>query len=167
MQIKELGHVVLYVKDVNRSISFYRDVLGFRMIASGAAHCAVLFRAYASRIAAHRNRARSRPEKKLQRIVSYRLQDRGYSGRTERGVGGTKESGRYHCRRNGSSRHEKPLYSRSRWERVGAVRRSKRRLENRSYDHPRAPATFGIIKLPLRGGWGWWPRQDSNLRHPV
>ena len=34
MQIKELGHVVLYVKDVNRSIAFYRDVLGFRMIAS-------------------------------------------------------------------------------------------------------------------------------------
>jgi catechol 2,3-dioxygenase len=34
MQIKELGHVVLYVKDVGRSIAFYRDVLGFRMIAS-------------------------------------------------------------------------------------------------------------------------------------
>jgi catechol 2,3-dioxygenase len=34
MQIKELGHIVLYVKDVNRSIAFYRDVLGFRMIAS-------------------------------------------------------------------------------------------------------------------------------------
>jgi catechol 2,3-dioxygenase len=34
MQIKELGHVVLYVKDVKRSAQFYRDVLGFRMIAS-------------------------------------------------------------------------------------------------------------------------------------
>ena len=34
MQIKELGHVVLYVKDVKRSIAFYRDILGFRMIAS-------------------------------------------------------------------------------------------------------------------------------------
>src|ERR1700679_3906519 len=34
MQIKELGHVVLYVKDVERSATFYRDILGFRMIAS-------------------------------------------------------------------------------------------------------------------------------------
>jgi catechol 2,3-dioxygenase len=34
MQIKELGHVVLYVKDIERSIAFYRDVLGFRMITS-------------------------------------------------------------------------------------------------------------------------------------
>ncbi|HEY3876099.1 MAG TPA: VOC family protein [Candidatus Kapabacteria bacterium] len=34
MQIKELGHVVLYVKEIERSIHFYRDVLGFRMITS-------------------------------------------------------------------------------------------------------------------------------------
>jgi catechol 2,3-dioxygenase len=34
MQIKELGHVVLYVKDIGRSVAFYRDILGFRMIAS-------------------------------------------------------------------------------------------------------------------------------------
>lgn len=40
MQIKELGHVVLYVKDVQRSAAFYRDVLGFRMIAS-APHIAL------------------------------------------------------------------------------------------------------------------------------
>ncbi len=40
MQIKELGHVVLYVKDVERSRAFYRDVLGFRMIAS-APHIAL------------------------------------------------------------------------------------------------------------------------------
>ncbi len=30
MQIKELGHVVLYVRDLQRSRHFYRDVLGFR-----------------------------------------------------------------------------------------------------------------------------------------
>ncbi len=40
MQIKELGHIVLYVKDVNRSIAFYRDILGFRMITS-APHVAL------------------------------------------------------------------------------------------------------------------------------
>ena len=29
MQIKELGHVVLYVRDVEQSANFYRDTLGF------------------------------------------------------------------------------------------------------------------------------------------
>jgi catechol-2,3-dioxygenase len=32
MKIIELGHVVLYVSDLNRSAFFYRDILGFREI---------------------------------------------------------------------------------------------------------------------------------------
>jgi catechol-2,3-dioxygenase len=32
MEIKELGHVVLYVRDLERSRAFYRDILGFREI---------------------------------------------------------------------------------------------------------------------------------------
>lgn len=32
MQIKELGHVVLFVKNIERSVHFYRDILGFKMI---------------------------------------------------------------------------------------------------------------------------------------
>jgi catechol-2,3-dioxygenase len=32
MEIKELGHVVLYVHDLARSAGFYRDVLGWRQI---------------------------------------------------------------------------------------------------------------------------------------
>lgn len=32
MEIKELGHVVLYVRNVERSAAFYRDVLGWRQI---------------------------------------------------------------------------------------------------------------------------------------
>ncbi|HVL89324.1 MAG TPA: VOC family protein [Actinomycetota bacterium] len=32
MQVKELGHVVLYVRDIERSVRFYRDVLGWRQI---------------------------------------------------------------------------------------------------------------------------------------
>lgn len=33
MEIKELGHVVLYVSNLSRSADFYRDVLGFRELA--------------------------------------------------------------------------------------------------------------------------------------
>jgi catechol 2,3-dioxygenase len=32
MEIKELGHIVLYVRDVARSAAFYRDVLGWRQV---------------------------------------------------------------------------------------------------------------------------------------
>jgi catechol-2,3-dioxygenase len=32
MEIKELGHLVLYVHDIDRSARFYRDVLGWRQI---------------------------------------------------------------------------------------------------------------------------------------
>ena len=32
MEVKELGHLVLYVRDVGRSAEFYRDVLGWRQI---------------------------------------------------------------------------------------------------------------------------------------
>jgi catechol 2,3-dioxygenase len=32
MQVKELGHVVLYVRDLERSAQFYRDILGWRAI---------------------------------------------------------------------------------------------------------------------------------------
>jgi catechol 2,3-dioxygenase len=32
VEIKELGHIVLYVRDIERSTHFYRDVLGWRQI---------------------------------------------------------------------------------------------------------------------------------------
>ncbi|MGH3390194.1 MAG: VOC family protein, partial [Actinomadura sp.] len=35
MEIKELGHIVLYVRDIERSVRFYRDVLGWRQILPG------------------------------------------------------------------------------------------------------------------------------------
>ncbi|MFQ5966397.1 MAG: VOC family protein [Acidimicrobiia bacterium] len=40
MEIKELGHVVLYVRDVERSREFYRDLLGFREISAGPGYAA-------------------------------------------------------------------------------------------------------------------------------
>ncbi|MGH9251107.1 MAG: VOC family protein [Acidimicrobiales bacterium] len=36
MEIKELGHIVLYVRDMERSARFYRDVLGWRQIVPNA-----------------------------------------------------------------------------------------------------------------------------------
>ena len=36
MEIKELGHIVLYVRDIDRSAAFYRDVLGWRQIVPDA-----------------------------------------------------------------------------------------------------------------------------------
>jgi catechol-2,3-dioxygenase len=37
MEIKELGHLVLYVRDLEASVHFYRDVLGWRpVIGAGA-----------------------------------------------------------------------------------------------------------------------------------
>jgi catechol-2,3-dioxygenase len=35
MEVKELGHLVLYVRDLQRSVHFYRDVLGWRQILGG------------------------------------------------------------------------------------------------------------------------------------
>ena len=35
MEIKELGHVVLYVTDVEKMANFYRDTLGFREVDRG------------------------------------------------------------------------------------------------------------------------------------
>jgi catechol-2,3-dioxygenase len=32
MQVHELGHLVLYVRDLETSVHFYRDVLGWRML---------------------------------------------------------------------------------------------------------------------------------------
>ncbi|MCU1495845.1 MAG: Glyoxalase/bleomycin resistance protein/dioxygenase [Acidimicrobiaceae bacterium] len=32
MEVKELGHVVLYVRNAERSANFYRDILGWRQI---------------------------------------------------------------------------------------------------------------------------------------
>ena len=32
MQVKELGHIVLYVRNLERSVKFYRDVLGWHQV---------------------------------------------------------------------------------------------------------------------------------------
>jgi catechol 2,3-dioxygenase len=32
VEVKDLGHIVLYVRSLKRSVAFYRDVLGFRPI---------------------------------------------------------------------------------------------------------------------------------------
>ena len=41
MEVKELGHIVLYVKDMETSRHFYRDVLGWREVASAGGQMAM------------------------------------------------------------------------------------------------------------------------------
>jgi len=36
MEIKELGHIVLYVRNIERSAAFYRDVLGWKQLRTSA-----------------------------------------------------------------------------------------------------------------------------------
>ena len=43
MQVKELGHVVLYVHDLERSRHFYGDVLGFRQLPMEGSFAAAAF----------------------------------------------------------------------------------------------------------------------------
>ena len=43
MAVKELGHLVLYVRDLERSEAFYRDVLGWKEIARPATMPAAAF----------------------------------------------------------------------------------------------------------------------------
>ncbi|MGP7998052.1 MAG: VOC family protein [Streptosporangiaceae bacterium] len=47
MEVKELGHLVLYVRNLDRSASFYRDVLGWRQIMGGPGDAPQPFRAAA------------------------------------------------------------------------------------------------------------------------
>ncbi len=47
MEVKELGHLVLYVRDVEQSAAFYRDVLGWRQILGGDGGAPPQFRAAA------------------------------------------------------------------------------------------------------------------------
>src|ERR1700721_799042 len=47
MEVKQLGHLVLYVHNPDRSASFYRDVLGWRQIIGGPDDAPIPFRAAA------------------------------------------------------------------------------------------------------------------------
>jgi catechol 2,3-dioxygenase len=48
VKVKELGHVVLYVKNLERSVHFYRDVLGFAPIELADGATAVPIAAFSS-----------------------------------------------------------------------------------------------------------------------
>jgi len=45
VRVKELGHIVLYVRSLDRAIAFYRDVLGWPMVMSPSGFPAAGFRA--------------------------------------------------------------------------------------------------------------------------
>ena len=48
MTVRELGHLVLYVRDVRRSAAFYRDVLGWRQVLPEPASDAIGIAAFSS-----------------------------------------------------------------------------------------------------------------------
>ncbi|WP_462186019.1 VOC family protein [Frankia sp. CcWB2] len=65
VEIKELGHLVLYVRDIGRSSAFYRDVLGWRDLSrpggrgrqpTAGPRRRVLLRTHPPRAAPHRGR---------------------------------------------------------------------------------------------------------------
>ena len=63
MQVKELGHAVLYVHNIERSSAFYRDVLGWTQISTpdpALPRRRLLERAHPPRAAAHRGGRRRR-----------------------------------------------------------------------------------------------------------
>jgi catechol 2,3-dioxygenase len=43
MEVKELGHLVLYVRNLERSVHFYRDVLGWKEVGGGMGGVAAAF----------------------------------------------------------------------------------------------------------------------------
>jgi catechol-2,3-dioxygenase len=45
IQVRELGHIVLYVRDLERSLAFYRDVLGWPVVFGGEGQPAAMLRA--------------------------------------------------------------------------------------------------------------------------
>lgn len=49
MQVKELGHVVLYVRDLQKSVHFYRDVLGFKQLGDNVGFPAAAFTSVSNR----------------------------------------------------------------------------------------------------------------------
>jgi catechol-2,3-dioxygenase len=48
MQVKELGHLVLYVRNLERSAAFYRDILGWRQIEPAGALAGIPIAAFTS-----------------------------------------------------------------------------------------------------------------------
>ena len=48
MTVRELGHLVLYLRDVSRSAAFYRDVLGWRQVLPEPASDAIGIAAFSS-----------------------------------------------------------------------------------------------------------------------
>ena len=64
MQVKELGHLVLYVADLERSVAFYGDVLGWETVIPAGLRLPgrrVQLGTDPPRTAAHRGRARCHP----------------------------------------------------------------------------------------------------------
>jgi catechol 2,3-dioxygenase-like lactoylglutathione lyase family enzyme len=74
MKIQELGHVVLYVRDLQRSRHFYRDVLGFRELTPVDPRGGrVQLGSHPSRTAASFKSGTTRPRSRRRRVGFYHM----------------------------------------------------------------------------------------------
>ena len=149
MTVRELGHLVLYVRDVRRSADFYRDVLGWRQIlpepgqepvgaaafSSGRTHHELLL----IEVGAGRHADPPRPPG---RAVPLRPQRRRQRRRPAGGTGCRRRRRRDGRRRIRSHRDPQPLHPRPRRQRDRAVhRRAGRGLADRPRTRGAPPST--------------------------
>src|SRR6266849_4442814 len=121
MQVKELGHLVLYVRNLERSRRFYRDLLGWKEITVLGQEIGFPAAAFSSGRTHHELLLievgeDATPIPKGRRDVSLRTQNWGNRRRVARGQ---RPADRRGCppRRDGGSRHHpQPVHRGSRWQ---------------------------------------------------
>ena len=145
MKIHELGHLVLYVRDLERSGHFYRDVLGFPELplegtgfpaaarsARGRTHHELLL----IEVGEHGGPA---PAGSAGRPLPLRPQDRHHRRRAARGAGDAPGQRRHHRRRHRPHGDAQPLHRRPRRQRGRALHRRPARGLARRPDGVRRP----------------------------
>ena len=142
VEIKELGHLVLYVRDLDRSVRFYRDVLGWRQILGGGDD-PLPFRAAAFSAPSDRTHhelllievgpdAAALPAGRRVGLYHFGLKVGDSDDELREGAGDPEGERRHGARRQRPHGHAQPLHRRPRRQRDRALhRRPRRRLAQR------------------------------------
>ena len=161
MEIKELGHLVLYVRNLERSAHFYRDVLGWRQVAPDPGASRGGLRRLFGSIGSHAPRAlalRGRRRRRLpaqgsaSRALPLRPEGRRYRRRAARSACSDHRGRRHDRRIQRPHRYPQPLRPRPRRQRDRTVRRRARcrlAIRTRSRHGPCTP----VAALSSEGGW--------------